>query len=306
MKYVNVIQKRPSILRSLAVVSATLLVSAAQIQAAIIASDDFETPTVLGNLATQNGGSGWAAGWTVPAGSANVIDTTASPLTYSISGGATLNGGTHADQNITTATGSAQVTGSRQLSAAFSGGDIYVSFLMKYSGSAVFDNSDTFALYLSTGATTTANAFNFGPRNGNTFMVRQGTGVPVTGGATNVSGTPAYPVAQTFLAVAQLKWDGASYNRINGWLNPAQGDSGTPQVTESKTAGTGFTSISYLFFRNIDFNNDGASANDFWTVDNLVVGTSWADVVPAAVPEPSTLAVTLLGLGGLFLFRKRS
>jgi hypothetical protein len=264
-------------------------------RAALSAQDTFETYST-GALAGQGAGTGWGASWTTPAGIANVLDTTSSPLTYSVPGGGVINGGTRAVQSAATAVNSAQVTESRQLASSISGNDVFVSFVMRYSGSATVDATDTFSFHLSGGATSTANTLNFGARGAN-FMARSGTGTPLSGDSFSQS----YTAGETFLAVGQYVWDGTAYNAINAWLNPAYGDSGTPQL--NVTISGGLSSLGYAFFRNYDANSDDVVPNDFWTMDNFVVGTSWADVVPTVVPEPALMA--LLGLGAFAMLASR-
>jgi len=272
-------------------------------RANIVAQDTYEGYS-LGPVAGQGGGAvnGWAGDWTTPAGIADVIDTTSSPLTYY-----TINGATRAVQNAGSAANSGQVTASRQLGAPFTS-SFYVGFLLQYSGTSVFDGNDTFSLYMSDGASATGgNALTVGVRgtasNGElTFMVRKGTGNPVDGGFT-VLPAGSFSAGETHLLVAQYVWDGLNYSTINGWLDPV-GDPVAPQVTETLVdPTTGKSSIGYAFFRNYDNNNDGASPNDFWTVDNLVIGESWMDVVP--VPEPTSMALFGLGAFALVAFRRR-
>lgn len=55
----------------------------------------------------------------------------------------------------------------------------------------------------------------------------------------------------------------------------------------------------------LDFANGDGQTNQF---DEFRVGTTWADVAPAAVPEPSTLALVAIGLLGAagFCWRRKS
>jgi len=76
------------------------------------------------------------------------------------------------------------------------------------------------------------------------------------------------------------------------WVNP------TSPSSTSITYNTTFSdAISAIAFRQ-------AAGNSSQTIDNLVVGTSFNDVVP--VPEPSTLALGLVGgLAGLVALRRK-
>jgi MYXO-CTERM domain-containing protein len=55
---------------------------------------------------------------------------------------------------------------------------------------------------------------------------------------------------------------------------------------------------------NVGFKAQSAAGGPY-LVDNLLVGTTWADVTPAGVPEPATFAFAALGLLGGFLLRFR-
>jgi hypothetical protein len=289
--------------RNYLLILALFLAATPAVYASITASEDFQS-YAPGTLSSQAGGGiGWTGPWGTTTGNANVLDTTASPLTYSIVGGGKLNGGSRAMQGSVNTVASGTVLGNRQLASPLTS-TFFVSCMMQYSGTGTnaVDGNDTFSFYLSNGAGATANALTFGFRNpaagqSPTFMVRTATGSPPAGGF--ITPSNGVPAGQAYLAVAQYLWDGTSYSGINAWLNPAYGDSGTPQITQSLTAGSGLTSASYAFFR--DFAN---STGDAWTVDNLLVGSTWADVV--AIPEPNSAVLLTLGaaVGGLFSLRR--
>lgn len=277
---------------SLAMATAMVCVVPKVALGSAIAQDDFGS-YALGALSGQTGGGvGWAGDWTTPAGSATIVGNPNLAL-----------------QNATLAVNSGQITASRQLGAALTS-SFYVGFLLQYSGTGGFDGNDTFSLYMSSGATTVNNSvFTIGARSVSgtpttpTFMVRKGTGGPVTGGSMPLA-AGAFPAGETHRLVAQYVWDGANFSTINGWLDPASGESAAPHITETLAdPTTGLTSIGYAFLRNYDYNNDGTTPNDFWTVDDLVVGTSWADVVP--VPEPTSIALVGLGAFALVAARRR-
>ncbi|WP_282610078.1 hypothetical protein [Pelagibius sp. Alg239-R121] len=56
-------------------------------------------------------------------------------------------------------------------------------------------------------------------------------------------------------------------------------------------------------FEAIAFSNDNVLSTDSFNIDNLVFAKATAD--PAAVPLPTTVPLTLFGIGGLLLFARR-
>ena len=82
------------------------------------------------------------------------------------------------------------------------------------------------------------------------------------------------------------------------WINPSSGDLGAGSAPTADfadtTGGTDLVSVGSILLRQ--------SAAPHLTMDELRVGTSWADVT-SPVPEPTTH--TLLGLGALALMPQR-
>lgn len=83
-------------------------------------------------------------------------------------------------------------------------------------------------------------------------------------------------------------------DQVSVWVDPLFGDQGSPEIS---TTSVTVSNPDAFFIRQGDAWDAGGSS---YTVDNLVVGTEWSDVV---VPEPSTAA--FLGLAGLALLAHR-
>ncbi|MCX6925616.1 MAG: hypothetical protein NT154_20760, partial [Verrucomicrobia bacterium] len=159
--------------------------------ASLLASETFESyPT--GPLSGQNGGTGWTGGWTAPGAvvRADVVDTTATPMTFNPGGGYFINGATRALEVQLKGTPTSQLAGVRTLAAPLSQ-TFYVGYLVRYqAGAAWAGGNNTYTLHLGTNTSSTT-TLNFGLRgdtggtgNNNEFILRYGTGAPVTGAST--------------------------------------------------------------------------------------------------------------------------
>jgi hypothetical protein len=131
-------------------------------------------------------------------------------------------------------------------------------------------------------------------------------------GLDKASGTPAsfvwdsgnFTTSDTVFLVGSYTFNPSTGDDVSQlWINP---DSSTfaagsaPVSSLSSTAGTDIARVAsfVLFDRNANEPTAGL-------IDDLRFGTSWADVTPAAVPEPSTLCFAALGLAGVCLRLRR-
>jgi hypothetical protein len=108
----------------------------------------------------------------------------------------------------------------------------------------------------------------------------------------------ALTLGTTYLIVEEID---LTAHTASLWVNP---DSSTFGGT-APTATASLSSITATAVDNVGFKTQTAAGGPF-LIDNVLIGTTWADVTPVAAPEPSTLALAGMGLVGLAVGYRRS
>lgn len=290
---------------ALAALSAALLI-AAPAHGAVIAYEGFDY--TAGNLPGNNGGTGdWGGAW---AGGSTVVSAADTNAAW---GGIDSTGGVHRTQALAT----------RAISTTFVGSSIaplYFSAEFQKNGPQGITGTSGYAVFLALTTSTAANTVtdtvriglnmaNSGPQQ---FNARIGTGtgtaqVNTQFGSYAFSGdgatTPPY-VGSTVLLVGKIEFNVSGVNdRLTLWADPTGFETGGASVV---VEGANIGWETPTFVKTQAFNLAPTTQGDAF-IDNIRIGTTWADVMadaaPAPIPEPSSLA--LLALSGLCAFRRR-
>ncbi len=165
-------------------------------------------------------------------------------------------------------------------------GQIYYSFLLDVT---TIDGANDYFTALNPGA---------GAPNGSSdaidsYLYSNGKIGLRTAGASTVTYGTALTLNTTYFVV--LEYDFTAQTAYL-YLDPTPGAS-QPAATLTLASVNAVSSIDDVGFK------AQATTGDF-LVDNLLIGTAWADVTPAGVPEPSTLALAGLGMLGLAFARR--
>jgi hypothetical protein len=251
-------------------------------QASLLLSEDFNYAT--GSLNGRNGGTGFSEPWTATTAG---VEIRSGGLTYTRADGYTYDGGS----------GRLQLTGNsddcaHRAFSAYSGSDLYISMLMKVSGT-LQDNDFGAAWFNNTG----------GPGFG--LKANQGGGGSGTSGTYDLFARAVHngdgpgsatfyqnlTIDQTYLLVVRYsKSAGAEYKTADLWVNPTYASSRFPNASlEQSGLPDMSTSVSSLGFRTANLDSD-----DIVSYDMFRMGTTWDDVVP--IPEPSVGSLMMLAL----------
>lgn len=238
-------------------------------------------------------GTGLTGNWTMTGGASSDWSVgNATSMSYS-SGNIAIDGGTK--YGIASYVGTTAQAANVALSSsiAYSTTEAtYVSFLIRYNGT--LDTNDNMSLQLANTDSTTSIS-----RSG----VRDNGAGDVGWLANNASSTyiasPTLTAGTTYFMVLKLIGSGSNWQGTL-WLNPDSTtvEGGGALGSVSMNLG-GNLAINYLGFK-----LQNADAGDSLNLDEIRIGTSWADVV-TVIPEPSTWALFAGGLTFLVIFRRR-
>jgi hypothetical protein len=267
-----------------------LFVFAHSAPAQLIAYEGFAyTPST--SLGGQNGGSGFAAGWTLVSGTATI-------QSGSLVAAAPSDTLAETGNNVSLSPIDDTVIGDarRNLAtpiAGTAGTSAWVSVVIKGNGSS--GDSAQAALYVSDGAgggftiTTGASGGGINPPANSRWSIGDQTGFSEA--SSNVS-----DLLQSLL-VARITF-GAANDAVDLFVNPTPGGSLPPPDSSLSLPHTATLSQIELVHASLA----GASASV--PFDEIRLGRTFADVTPTAVPEPSTLLLTAAGLGLAFRCRR--
>ena len=215
---------------------------------------------------------------------------------------------------VSVATGSSTAAQTAASFAAQSSGTVYASFLLDVTSLATgAANTQNYGLagMLPTGAGYVSGTDPCGiVLLGNTTTGSYDLGVRSSGNGSgsNHAYTGGTLTANTVYLVV-LKYDFGASPRPTAslYIDPASlggTDPGTPSAFLTTPSGATPANLSQLYFREGGISLGASDPSAPYLVDDVRIGTTWADVTPASVPEPT--AVTLVGLGvlGLGLARR--
>ncbi len=299
---------------TLALAIGVSLVATLSIRAQLTAYDGFNYPAGS-SIATQTGGDsfGWGGPWASSTAGSKIGTNSASGLTY---GGLTTDGGALQVGTPQSASGTGSAGGTTATPeillpstlgtlAAANDGTLWISFLFynpTYPTTTYYRQSNLgFFSGATSGAANGTEKADLGMDNGSAtvgsnFAAWGGT---VTSAAPNQSSVSAFSASVQLVTIELVVDNTTAADSYYAWfnLNPSLlGNNGSTPITgtaDVSNTTADLTSVNALRFQAGNANANGTNA--FYTVDELRVGDSFADVTP--VPEPVT--ITLASLGGV-------
>ena len=269
------VTSRPSLVKMAAVATTCLTIQSAR--AALLFNDGFNYNAGGLNASDVSpaglSGNAWSSG-------SSHITVVSNNLTYS---GLQDLGGNAVQDVWGVSAGSVVNTYTAQTS-----GSVFYSFLLNCTVAPTVNTYLT-ALNPGTGApngSSDALQVDMGPGGAGGFVVGLRTA-----GASITSASTVLSLDTTYLIVAEYTFGGLGSASL--FLDPVAG--GSQPTADVTLAGNGTVAS----LADVGFKAQTTTAIGTFLLDDVRVGTAWADVTPTASPEPSTLA--LAGLGGLLV-----
>jgi PEP-CTERM motif len=279
--------------------------------AAVLVSENFSYTD--GTLAGQNGGTGWAGPW------GNVVSPTANA-----SGSNVITGGVLGSGDITGAsTTTSQIF--RDFSTEFGadGTTIWITLAMQRlgpqdtpggapdglgpdlnSGGTSWIRPQNWALFDVTSITAQSERLSFGEGTRTTGDADT-FGMLVAGSSTNAATVwTTTSVSLLNTALVRINYGAGNVDTATIWMNAAPGDPTLQTPSASTTGNFTFDRVRPFAGNRNNQTIDGVSASRaaaYGTFDDFAIAENWFDI--HAVPEPAS--VSLAGLSGLFLLRRR-
>jgi hypothetical protein len=243
--------------------------------ATLLFSEAFNyTPGVLGGNINPGNSTAWSSG------SAN-LTVVSGNLTYA---GLADQGGNELQINNGVSAGTIYNTYANQTS-----GQVYYSFLFNATAA---DSANNYFTALNPGVATP----NGGSDAINAYFYAAGQ-LRIRAAAQSAAGSTVLTLGQTYLVVEMID---LTAKTASLWVDPNSSSFGLSAPAADVT----LSGITATAVADVGFKAQSAAGGPY-LVDNLLIGTTWADVTPAGVPEPSTFAFAALGLLGGFIARLR-
>lgn len=259
-----------------------LSLSALSANATTLVSADFDAGYTAGATVNGQSGSGdvgLSGSWAIPVLDPSIdndLQIVSGGLDYQVSGGGLIDGGSQALRyNQQSGDVSTNTLVSRSLSTTVDQSEFFLRFVIQQDQASAA--GDFLFWWLTTSGDFTSHADNpsMGIYNDDLAAQINSSGKAGSGVA---SGSPQ-------LLVAKFTKDGVSnqYETVDFWIDPAYGDSVTPQATATDASGN----LSAGTFIGIQVNN--MTGGTQYLMDSYAIGTTWDSVVP--IPEPSSYAI---------------
>jgi hypothetical protein len=279
-------------------------------QAALLTYESFDYSA--GNVHTQNGGTGWGAAWDTQQSNTNYQVATTSPLTYGTltTGGNYLTGGGGFDRTgrrLDTGFGSVWDTSGRVSDPFGSGGfgqqldqgTVWASFLVRrnvatasWDGLDIRFHNSSIAWNANDANSSLTVSYDATNSNWQASSINNGNSAALANSA----------LGNTMLIVVKFELSlTAGQNNIYLWQDPGTLGGTDLSVSSAAWSATGLNTADARF-RSLSFYS--GSAGGATSLDEIRFGTSYADVTPGAIPEPSAFAA-LAGLAALGLTATR-